>query len=139
MCIRILMRPVSLSRLRFLWNRIVYRYYGIYKQNSGFHVKEPSVISFGKFDGLHRGHEFLMEKQISASPWTSSICNRKQDCREGSDRGYERTDRRTGDYQRWTQKASADILEQIILEKTSGAYRYRRCCYEKNYDQCLSL
>lgn len=35
-CIRILMKPVSLSRLRFLWNRIVYRYYGIYKQNSGF-------------------------------------------------------------------------------------------------------
>lgn len=61
------MRPVSLSRLRFLWNRIVYRYYGIYKQNSGFHVKEPSVISFGKFDGLHRGHEFLMEKQIEQS------------------------------------------------------------------------
>ena len=32
-----------------------------------FHVKEPSVISFGKFDGLHRGHEFLMEKQIEQS------------------------------------------------------------------------
>lgn len=32
-----------------------------------FHVDEPSVISFGKFDGLHRGHEFLMEKQIEQS------------------------------------------------------------------------
>ncbi len=32
-----------------------------------FHVNEPSVISFGKFDGLHRGHEFLMEKQIEQS------------------------------------------------------------------------
>ena len=32
-----------------------------------FHVKGPSVISFGKFDGLHRGHEFLMEKQIEQS------------------------------------------------------------------------
>ena len=32
-----------------------------------FHVEEPSVISFGKFDGLHRGHEFLMEKQIEQS------------------------------------------------------------------------
>ena len=29
-----------------------------------FHVDEPSVITFGKFDGLHRGHEYLMEKQI---------------------------------------------------------------------------
>ena len=32
-----------------------------------FHDDEPSVISFGKFDGLHRGHEFLMEKQIEQS------------------------------------------------------------------------
>ncbi len=32
-----------------------------------FHVEKPSVISFGKFDGLHRGHEFLMEKQIEQS------------------------------------------------------------------------
>lgn len=29
-----------------------------------FHVDEPTVITFGKFDGLHRGHEYLMEKQI---------------------------------------------------------------------------
>lgn len=26
-----------------------------------FHIEEPTVISFGKFDGLHRGHELLMD------------------------------------------------------------------------------
>ena len=26
-----------------------------------FHIDEPTVITFGKFDGLHRGHEMLME------------------------------------------------------------------------------
>ncbi len=26
-----------------------------------FQIKEPTVISFGKFDGLHRGHELLMD------------------------------------------------------------------------------
>lgn len=26
-----------------------------------FHIDEPTVISFGKFDGLHRGHELLMD------------------------------------------------------------------------------
>ena len=26
-----------------------------------FHVDEPSVITMGKFDGLHRGHETLIE------------------------------------------------------------------------------
>lgn len=26
-----------------------------------FHIEEPTVISFGKFDGLHRGHERLMD------------------------------------------------------------------------------
>lgn len=26
-----------------------------------FHIDEPTVITFGKFDGLHRGHELLME------------------------------------------------------------------------------
>lgn len=29
-----------------------------------FHITEPTVISFGKFDGLHRGHELLMDYMI---------------------------------------------------------------------------
>lgn len=31
------------------------------KQSINFTVKEPTVLSLGKFDGLHRGHELLME------------------------------------------------------------------------------
>ena len=31
------------------------------KQSINFTVNEPTVLSFGKFDGLHRGHELLME------------------------------------------------------------------------------
>lgn len=31
------------------------------KNTLEFHIKEPAVITFGKFDGLHRGHEMLME------------------------------------------------------------------------------
>ena len=31
------------------------------KESISFTVKEPTVLSFGKFDGLHRGHELLME------------------------------------------------------------------------------
>ncbi len=30
------------------------------KQSITFEIKEPSVLSLGKFDGLHRGHELLM-------------------------------------------------------------------------------
>ena len=26
-----------------------------------FKIEEPTVITFGKFDGLHRGHELLMK------------------------------------------------------------------------------
>ena len=29
-----------------------------------FHLEEPSVISLGKFDGLHRGHELLIESML---------------------------------------------------------------------------
>ena len=32
------------------------------KNTLDFHVDEPTVISLGKFDGIHRGHELLMEK-----------------------------------------------------------------------------
>ena len=32
-----------------------------------FRVLEPSVITLGKFDGLHRGHELLMENLKNAS------------------------------------------------------------------------
>lgn len=31
------------------------------KQSITFEIKEPTVLSLGKFDGLHRGHELLME------------------------------------------------------------------------------
>lgn len=31
------------------------------KNTLEFHVDEPSVITLGKFDGLHRGHDMLME------------------------------------------------------------------------------
>lgn len=31
------------------------------KQSMTFEIKEPTVLSLGKFDGLHRGHELLME------------------------------------------------------------------------------
>lgn len=32
------------------------------KNTVNFQIKEPTVISLGKFDGIHRGHELLMEK-----------------------------------------------------------------------------
>ena len=31
------------------------------KQSMTFEIEGPSVLSLGKFDGLHRGHELLME------------------------------------------------------------------------------
>ena len=31
------------------------------KQSITFEIKEPTVLSLGKFDGLHRGHELLMD------------------------------------------------------------------------------
>lgn len=31
------------------------------KQSFTFEIQEPTVLSLGKFDGLHRGHELLME------------------------------------------------------------------------------
>lgn len=35
----------------------------IYIKNTlDFYVEEPTVLSLGKFDGIHRGHELLMEK-----------------------------------------------------------------------------
>ena len=37
------------------------------KNTLDFHVEEPTVISLGKFDGIHRGHELLMEKLASMS------------------------------------------------------------------------
>ena len=37
------------------------------KNTHDFHVDQPSVITFGKFDGLHRGHEFLMDRQKEQS------------------------------------------------------------------------
>lgn len=37
------------------------------KNTLDFYVDQPSVITFGKFDGLHRGHEFLMDRQKEQS------------------------------------------------------------------------
>ena len=31
------------------------------KQSMTFEIEGPTVLSLGKFDGLHRGHELLME------------------------------------------------------------------------------
>lgn len=35
------------------------------KNTLDFHVDRPTVITFGKFDGLHRGHELLMEELLA--------------------------------------------------------------------------
>ena len=32
------------------------------KNTVDFHIEEPTAISLGKFDGIHRGHELLLEK-----------------------------------------------------------------------------
>lgn len=34
------------------------------KQSVTFEIKEPTVLSLGKFDGLHRGHELLMKYML---------------------------------------------------------------------------
>jgi riboflavin kinase/FMN adenylyltransferase len=31
------------------------------RNTTEFHIEEPTVLSLGKFDGIHRGHELLME------------------------------------------------------------------------------
>ena len=31
------------------------------RQSMTFFIQEPTVLSLGKFDGLHRGHELLLE------------------------------------------------------------------------------
>ncbi len=31
------------------------------KQSMTFEIQEPTVLSLGKFDGLHRGHELLLQ------------------------------------------------------------------------------
>ena len=32
------------------------------KNTTEFFIEEPTVISLGKFDGIHRGHELLLEQ-----------------------------------------------------------------------------
>ncbi len=57
------------------------------KQSMTFEIKEPTVLSFGKFDGLHQGHELLMkymaqkkqeEKDLKAVVFTFDIPPREQ-------------------------------------------------------------
>jgi riboflavin kinase/FMN adenylyltransferase len=39
-----------------------------YIRNSlDFHIEKPTAITLGKFDGLHRGHELLMEQMFEAA------------------------------------------------------------------------
>lgn len=33
-----------------------------FKNTMDFYIEEPTVLSLGKFDGIHRGHELLMER-----------------------------------------------------------------------------
>jgi riboflavin kinase/FMN adenylyltransferase len=33
-----------------------------FKNSTDFYVEEPTVLTLGKFDGIHRGHELLIEK-----------------------------------------------------------------------------
>ena len=35
------------------------------KNTTEFYIEEPTVLSLGKFDGIHRGHELLMEHLAS--------------------------------------------------------------------------
>ncbi len=49
-------RILGLSR--FLWNKDKDMEY--IKQSITFKMEEPTVLSLGKFDGLHRGHELLI-------------------------------------------------------------------------------
>ncbi|TGY96582.1 bifunctional riboflavin kinase/FAD synthetase [Petralouisia muris] len=57
------------------------------KQSITFEIQEPTVLSLGKFDGLHRGHELLMEymaekkrerKDLKAVIFTFDIPPREQ-------------------------------------------------------------
>ena len=33
-----------------------------YKNTEEFHIGEPTALSLGKFDGVHRGHEELLAR-----------------------------------------------------------------------------
>jgi riboflavin kinase/FMN adenylyltransferase len=35
------------------------------KNTTEFYIEESTVLSLGKFDGIHRGHELLMEHLAS--------------------------------------------------------------------------
>ena len=45
------------------------------KNTTDFEIMEPTVISLGKFDGIHRGHEVLMEKlsEKKENGWKAAI------------------------------------------------------------------
>ena len=47
------------------------------KNTTEFFIEEPTVISLGKFDGIHRGHELLLEelmkqKKGKAAPYVGA-------------------------------------------------------------------
>ena len=57
------------------------------RQSITFEIKEPTILSLGKFDGLHRGHELLMkyiaekkreQKDLKAAIFTFDIPPREQ-------------------------------------------------------------
>ncbi len=57
------------------------------KQSMTFEIQEPTVLSLGKFDGLHRGHELLLQymakkkqeqKQLKAAIFTFDVPPREQ-------------------------------------------------------------
>lgn len=57
------------------------------KQSMTFEIQEPTVLSLGKFDGLHRGHELLLQymakkkqehKELKAAIFTFDVPPREQ-------------------------------------------------------------
>lgn len=55
------------------------------KKNTDFYIEEPTAVSLGKFDGIHRGHELLMkcldrqrEQGLKTVVFTFDIPPRKQ-------------------------------------------------------------
>ena len=46
-------------------------------QTLDFSIEGPSVITLGKFDGLHRGHELLMKELQEQKDWLKKTFTNK--------------------------------------------------------------